>query len=679
MNDSESVKFFSKDDEKQFLIKRIAGNDFFKTDFDYLDLINKLNSTEDDALRLKMIDIDASKTIDLSLLKRIADSIDSLKKICRKPRMFLDTKEEKVPIDIARNISPKAISAISRDSNDWYARTILTIRPKRVIVFNQNETVDRYENKVVCALIDRIEKVMKIVKMEFDRIEAELTNKSNFTTAYERYKKYSKKTFSMKLSEQFEVGAHRFDSSDFDDDKEKIRKIMRDLKEMRHSELYKELRHKKRQVVNPIERTNLFIGDRNYKAAYNLWKDLDKKAPMEIPSYKRNKFPDKELQSSYFLFVFVYVCAALHDMGYEEVSRESISFQNNILSIGGDGHDELIFKKRRYTVRCSIDYSEIIPFIRLRTETEVKIRNLGKVTVQGGKSAKKIGEQNIKNEDYKKVGYEIQLVPNYLKSVEIDGEKIPKDIISSVTKELLDMDITEDDKDKKDKKTTKKDPLKKVRYQVISVDSIKYSNNVSHEPYLCRRLASMGDNFDPTEEKNDEWNHFKKGILNISPLQLQLNFIKIERMLYLRLLTPVLDDVSSARKTFLTECPICGTPFISGKNRKYEPDIDSSGNYYYKCEKCGRKISETYCSNCDKEHKRRIFWIRYTDDEFISDVKLGSKEDDDNYYLGRLEGSEFMMGDCALTSFIIDDDKKLRTICPHCGNVIGHTKEPTKT
>ena len=88
MNDSESVKFFSKDDEKQFLIKRIAGNNFFNTDFDYLDLINKLNSTEDDALRLKMIDIDASKTIDLSLLKRIADSIDSLKKICRKNKSF---------------------------------------------------------------------------------------------------------------------------------------------------------------------------------------------------------------------------------------------------------------------------------------------------------------------------------------------------------------------------------------------------------------------------------------------------------------------------------------------------------------------------------------------------------------------------------------------------------------
>lgn len=147
----------TRKDEEKFLKLKIAENSAFDAALTFDDLISAIG---DGKLPLEVSDDDGSRVIDDSSIEEIKKVIPCLLKIVDKPRSFIRSLEEKVPVETAKRINHKAIAKLSQDSNDWYARTLLAVKPKNIVSDINVETIDLYENRFICSLIDRISKLL---------------------------------------------------------------------------------------------------------------------------------------------------------------------------------------------------------------------------------------------------------------------------------------------------------------------------------------------------------------------------------------------------------------------------------------------------------------------------------------------------------------------------------------
>ncbi len=95
-------------------------------------------------------------------------------------------------------------------------------------------------------------------------------------------------------------------------------------------------------------------------------------------------------------------------------------------------------------------------------------------------------------------------------------------------------------------------------------------------------------------------------------------------------------------------------------------------------------ITSTVCRRCSDDKNRRIvYWIKYGDDDYVSERTKRLKEKRSENNKGRQVNSEFelsditdvesIMGVTSLTSFVCRDG--LKTVCPHCGTVMGDWSE----
>ena len=134
-------------DEEKFLKLKIAENSIFDAALSFDEIIDSISVGN---LSLEVSDDDGTKIIDDSSIKEIKKIIPRLLEIVDKPRAFSKSLEKKVPVETAKRINHKAIAKLSQDSNDWYARTVLSVKPKNIVSDINEETIDLYENRFIC-------------------------------------------------------------------------------------------------------------------------------------------------------------------------------------------------------------------------------------------------------------------------------------------------------------------------------------------------------------------------------------------------------------------------------------------------------------------------------------------------------------------------------------------------
>jgi hypothetical protein len=115
-----------------------------------------VDQIENGELQLEIIEKLGSINLDEEYFDEIQKIVPNLHRIIEKPRSFIKSMEEKTPVETTKRINMKAISHLSRDSNDWRARTFLSVKPKSIISDINEETIELYENRFIITLIDRI-------------------------------------------------------------------------------------------------------------------------------------------------------------------------------------------------------------------------------------------------------------------------------------------------------------------------------------------------------------------------------------------------------------------------------------------------------------------------------------------------------------------------------------------
>lgn len=606
-------KIITRKDEEIFLKSQIADNMFFNNPFTFNEIIECINKKE---IRLEINEDDGTKIIDEEHFNEIKKVIPFLLKIIDKPRSFIKSLEEKVPIETAKKINFKAISKLSRDSNDWHARTLLTVKPKNIIADINEETIDLYENRFVCTLIDKIDKLIMDRYLYYEKeLNLFYNNKATFSMDKD-YHTTGRFSFYNKITKKKNNNTDYSYEQKIIKERDDVVNIQNKIRIMKRSSFYT-LLHKYKKVSDPIKKTNILMFDVNYNKAYKLWIYLNSYRKEEKLTIDIQEEYD-DLQTYYCLYSLLCIFSALYDLKFKEVTNNKIQYNKNKIKFD----DTLIFKKDNDVLELNYNNNKI----------EFGYRYDNNIISTKDKL------KNKKQQDKKHETDRFILYPDF-----IDFTRMSRTEIDEFTANKLNEFI---DNDRFSKVSS--------RYSLFSLDM----QQCECSDKVYKRFYSIGNNLSSEEkiENLQNWGNYKSGFIILSPINLESTFLRLEKIINFHMLKH--KDFSS-----LANCPLCGSKYITKRNTND-----------YICNSCKHSISITFCNNCDKGRTNPIKWIKYIDEKFLNsdDIKKGLPENIKIY--DRLNRIEWIMGKDVTTAFEFEQEHsglKLKTICPRCGKKLG--------
>lgn len=599
----------SKKDEKRFL-HNLGQSEFLNQSLSFNEVIDLIQTNK---IILEVIEDESTIIIDAENIEEIEKIVPHLLRIVNKPKSFITLHEEKVPVETAKRINHKAIMKLSQDSNDWHARTLLTIKPKNINADINEETFAIYENRFIVTLIDNIVRLLKEAKGQYssklnqykrDRIGAKM---GGYFTSPDQFKFLDV----IKKNETFNWNALKI-IDELEELIKRIENLERKIKILLNSAFYQGLR-KSRRVKNPILKTNILMFSPDYKASYRLWNNL-----MTLKSMQTIDGEDSyDCENLFKLYTVFNLFVMFKDMGFVETTNNKVMWNKESEKISSRG--TLVFKSEHDLIEMNI--GNFIELKVLENKRPVdKWRYIGVYT------------------DY------------------TDFESLNKFELAFKTTEML------NDISRKNKKN--KEIEYDAKYFFISTDLLRSQNEFELDEKLYKRFYSSGDGLSIKEEANDieKWGSHKTGFVNITPSSLKSNLLRMERFLNTNI-------IPLRAKNNSNLCPICGSKHIKvldsyiGKKHK---------TFTTFCKECERIYSSNYCSNC----KEDLLWIKYADEKFLNDYEIIEAGFLKMTLPEQLNQLEVITGKNSITSFSLENENgyyKLKTICPHCMVQLGRT------
>lgn len=212
------------------------------------------------------------KKIDENWIDFIEQNIDAIFKIIQKPRSFIATKEEVVPVGLAKKITADSVRHLSMNTQFIASDEGGDIQPTRILNVSTEESFNLYENRFIYHLIQRLAAfINKRTDIIFwatgDEITDNLTLESSFKDAYEEvnYK------IELNIKDLQNVAKSREEHMDLFKRIEEIQKKVRTLRKSPFCQTMAGCT----VVRSPIQRTNLMMKDPYYRTCYKLWQFIE--------------------------------------------------------------------------------------------------------------------------------------------------------------------------------------------------------------------------------------------------------------------------------------------------------------------------------------------------------------------------------------------------------------------
>ncbi|MDD3360738.1 MAG: hypothetical protein PHW34_03605 [Hespellia sp.] len=213
-----------------------------------------------------------NKVVDERWIATIEDSLDAINTIIEKPRRFIATTEEVVPVSLAKKITADSVRHLSMNTQFIANSEEGEIHPSKILNVTTEESFDLYENRFIYHLISRlIAFVDKRTDVIFWSTNNETSNvfslESSVDDAYEQinYKVEMSIKNTQSLVENDNDNMQVF---------MRIDRLRRLVFSLRGTAFYS-LMSGCAKVRSPIQRTNLMMKDPNYRACYKLWQFLE--------------------------------------------------------------------------------------------------------------------------------------------------------------------------------------------------------------------------------------------------------------------------------------------------------------------------------------------------------------------------------------------------------------------
>lgn len=212
------------------------------------------------------------KVVDEQWLTVVEEGLTSIFNIVDKPRRFIATTEEVVPVALARKITADSVRHLSQNTQFITTNAKGDIQPTKVLNVTTEESFDLYENRFVYHLIQRLFAfVDKRTDVIFWSTGDETCNtmcmESKIDDAYEEIS--YKVEMTVKNRQSFAENDN--DNMDLFKRIDRVRRMSRTLR----ASSFCDIMNGCAKVRSPIQRTNLMMKDPDYRNCYKLWQFIE--------------------------------------------------------------------------------------------------------------------------------------------------------------------------------------------------------------------------------------------------------------------------------------------------------------------------------------------------------------------------------------------------------------------
>ena len=236
--------------------------------FRYLFEIAQASDTTIDQQREELV-----KVVDEEWISVIEDSLDAINSIIEKPRRFITTEEEVVPVSLAKRISADSVRHLSQNTQFLAPSDDGGIHPTKILNVNTAETYDLYENRFVYHLIQRLltfvdKRTDVIFWSTGNEIRNRFTMHSKIGDAYEEIE-YN---VEMTVKDRQNFAENDTDNVDTFMRIDRVRRLVMALRNSSFCQIMEGCS----VVRSPIQRTNLIMKDPNYRKCFQLWQFMER-------------------------------------------------------------------------------------------------------------------------------------------------------------------------------------------------------------------------------------------------------------------------------------------------------------------------------------------------------------------------------------------------------------------
>lgn len=199
----------------------------------------------------------------------IEGALHSIEQIVRNPRKFIAENELILDVAKVRRTNSKTVRHLTTHSQ--FVQNIDDdgeVMPKKLLTFEMEEDIAIYENRFICALVNRL---IQFVEQRFRELDGKMRNFEQTNVCVQSEFNYGNSKFKCNVNLQVEEppeseqGANR-NQELFD----RVATIRRRLRVVQATDFMKKL-SKAKPVRPPIQKTNLLNKNVDYNNCYKLW------------------------------------------------------------------------------------------------------------------------------------------------------------------------------------------------------------------------------------------------------------------------------------------------------------------------------------------------------------------------------------------------------------------------
>ena len=212
------------------------------------------------------------KVVDERWLTVVEEGIEAIFNIVDKPRRFITTSEEVVPVALAKKITSDSVRHLSQNTQYITTNEAGDIMPTKILNVTTEESYDLYENRFVYHLIQRLFAfVDKRTDVIFWSTGDETCNVMSMESKVDdAYEEISYKV-EMTIKNRQSLVENDNDNMDIFKRIDRVRRMSRVLR----TSSFCDIMNGCSRVHSPIQRTNLMMKDPDYRTCYKLWQFIE--------------------------------------------------------------------------------------------------------------------------------------------------------------------------------------------------------------------------------------------------------------------------------------------------------------------------------------------------------------------------------------------------------------------
>lgn len=215
------------------------------------------------------------RAIDEEWVNAIEEALPSLDTAIRHPSKYITEREEVLPIEMSKNISPQSLKHLAQHTDMISKIEGDEITPSKLLNVFREETMQTYENKFLNTLINRL---MSFVSIRYDVAKKEGKDEKDTTLTYEQAFSHGAVHGKMKFTLEIAEPTDESDTVEKNYSKttdlwKRVERIYDIVSTYAGSEFVKEMGQS--YVRPPIMRTNAILKNPNMRRCLALWQFIE--------------------------------------------------------------------------------------------------------------------------------------------------------------------------------------------------------------------------------------------------------------------------------------------------------------------------------------------------------------------------------------------------------------------